>query len=84
MVLAGQLKEGTLVWVHIEGGKRKGSGVQTKITGPNKGDLRITTSSAFSGRLSPLGNRGRSECCMQWARVRTFRPKMALTISQTA
>jgi hypothetical protein len=36
MVLAGQLKDGALVSVHIEGGTRK---------------------TAFSGRLSPMGNR---------------------------
>jgi predicted dehydrogenase len=46
MVLAGQLECGALVSVHIEGGKRNGSGVQMDITG-HEGDLRITNTSAF-------------------------------------
>lgn len=46
MVLAGQLEDGALVSVHIEGGKRNGSGVQIDITG-HEGDLRITNTSAF-------------------------------------
>ncbi|MFJ3484395.1 Gfo/Idh/MocA family protein [Pseudomonas sp. NPDC090202] len=46
MVLAGQLENGALVSVHIEGGKRNGSGVQIEITG-HEGDLRITNTSPF-------------------------------------
>lgn len=46
MVLAGQLENGAVVSVHIEGGKRNGSGVQIEITG-HEGDLRITNRSAF-------------------------------------
>lgn len=46
LVLAGQLADGAVVSVHIEGGKRNGSGVQIDITG-TEGDLRITNRSAF-------------------------------------
>lgn len=46
MVLVGQLQDGALVSVHVEGGKRNGSGVQMDITG-HLGDLRITNTSAF-------------------------------------
>jgi predicted dehydrogenase len=46
MVLTGQLDDGGLVSVHVEGGKRNGSGVQIEITG-HEGDLRITNVSAF-------------------------------------
>lgn len=46
MVLVGQLEDGALVSVHIEGGKRNGSGVRMEITG-HEGDLRITNTSAF-------------------------------------
>ncbi|XUW93791.1 Gfo/Idh/MocA family oxidoreductase (plasmid) [Burkholderia sp. M6-3] len=46
LVLAGRLPQGAVVSVHIEGGKRNGSGVQIDITGA-EGDLRITNRSAF-------------------------------------
>jgi len=46
MVIAGQLEDGALLSVHIEGGKRNGSGVQIEITG-HEGDLRITNTSPF-------------------------------------
>jgi predicted dehydrogenase len=40
------LNDHAVVSVHIEGGKRNGSGVQIDITG-TEGDLRITNESAF-------------------------------------
>jgi predicted dehydrogenase len=40
------LNDSAVVSVHIEGGKRNGSGVQIDITG-TEGDLRITNASAF-------------------------------------
>jgi predicted dehydrogenase len=46
LVLAGTLGGGAVLSVHIEGGKRNGSGVQIDITG-DSGDLRIVNSSAF-------------------------------------
>jgi predicted dehydrogenase len=46
LVLAGMLNDGAVVSVHIEGGKRNGSGVQIDITG-TEGDIRITNASAF-------------------------------------
>lgn len=46
LVLSGLLEGGAVVSVHIEGGKRNGSGVQIDITG-DQGDLRITNTSAF-------------------------------------
>ncbi|WP_227246713.1 Gfo/Idh/MocA family protein [Paraburkholderia caribensis] len=46
LVLAGMLEGSAVVSVHIEGGKRNGSGVQIDITG-TQGDLRITNASAF-------------------------------------
>ncbi|HEY1998377.1 Gfo/Idh/MocA family oxidoreductase [Paraburkholderia sp.] len=46
LVLAGRLPGSAVVSVHIEGGKRNGSGVQIDITG-TEGDLRITNRSAF-------------------------------------
>jgi predicted dehydrogenase len=46
LVLAGMLERNAVVSVHIEGGKRNGSGVQIDITG-TEGDLRITNASAF-------------------------------------
>ncbi|MBN3766593.1 Gfo/Idh/MocA family oxidoreductase [Burkholderia sp. Ac-20365] len=46
LVLAGMLNDHAVVSVHIEGGKRNGSGVQIDITG-TEGDLRITNESAF-------------------------------------
>jgi predicted dehydrogenase len=46
LVLAGRLADGAVVSVHIEGGKRNGSGVQIDITG-TAGDLQITNRSAF-------------------------------------
>lgn len=46
LVLAGKLSGDAVLSVHIEGGKRNGSGVQIDITG-TEGDLRITNRSAF-------------------------------------
>ncbi len=46
LVLVGTLADGAVVSVHIEGGKRNGSGVQIDITG-TEGDLRIINRSAF-------------------------------------
>jgi predicted dehydrogenase len=46
LVLAGMLNERAVLSVHIEGGKRNGSGVQIDITG-TEGDLRVTNASAF-------------------------------------
>lgn len=46
LALIGRLGEDAVVSVHIEGGKRNGSGVQIDITG-TEGDLRITNRSAF-------------------------------------
>jgi predicted dehydrogenase len=46
LVAAGLLKNGGVLSVHIEGGKRNGSGVQIDITG-DAGDLSITNTSAF-------------------------------------
>ncbi|WP_239467094.1 Gfo/Idh/MocA family protein [Rhodoferax koreense] len=46
LVLSGALDGGAVLTVHIEGGKRNGSGVQIDITG-DAGDLRITNRSAF-------------------------------------
>jgi predicted dehydrogenase len=46
LVLAAQLGGTAVLSVHIEGGKRNGSGVQIDITG-DKGDLKITNASAF-------------------------------------
>lgn len=46
LVLSGLLEDGGVVSVHIEGGKRNGSGVQIDITG-DQGDLKITNRSAF-------------------------------------
>jgi predicted dehydrogenase len=46
LVLAAMLDGDTVLSVHIEGGKRNGSGVQIDITG-DAGDLRITNASAF-------------------------------------
>ncbi|HWT35730.1 MAG TPA: Gfo/Idh/MocA family oxidoreductase, partial [Paraburkholderia sp.] len=46
LVIAGMLNGNAVVSVHIEGGKRNGSGVQIDITG-TEGDLRITNASAF-------------------------------------
>jgi predicted dehydrogenase len=48
LVVAGQLKDDAVLSVHIEGGKRNGSGVQIDITG-DAGDLSITNTSAFGG-----------------------------------
>ncbi|WP_295997932.1 Gfo/Idh/MocA family oxidoreductase [Rugamonas sp.] len=48
MMLTGTLENGAVFTVHIEGGKRNGSGVQIDITG-HDGDLRITNVSAFGG-----------------------------------
>ncbi|WP_420994172.1 Gfo/Idh/MocA family protein [Cupriavidus sp. 30B13] len=46
LVLTGSLAGGAVLSVHVEGGKRNGSGVQIDITG-DAGDLRITNTSAF-------------------------------------
>ena len=46
LVLIGDLGDDAVLSVHIEGGKRNGSGVQIDITG-TEGDLRITNASAF-------------------------------------
>jgi predicted dehydrogenase len=46
LVLSGLLENGAVVSIHIEGGKRNGSGVQIDITG-DEGDLKITNRSAF-------------------------------------
>ena len=48
LVLAASLGGRAVLSVHIEGGKRNGSGVQIDITG-DAGDLRITNRSAFGG-----------------------------------
>lgn len=48
LVLAGMLGRDAVVSIHIEGGKRNGSGVQIDITG-DAGDLQITNVSAFGG-----------------------------------
>nr|WP_168516476.1 Gfo/Idh/MocA family oxidoreductase [Streptomyces sp. S1D4-11]QIZ01175.1 Gfo/Idh/MocA family oxidoreductase [Streptomyces sp. S1D4-11] len=48
LVVAGTLADRAVVSVHVEGGKRSGSGVQLDITG-DAGDLRITNTSAFGG-----------------------------------
>jgi predicted dehydrogenase len=48
LVLTGRLADGAVLTVHIEGGKRNGSGVQIDITG-DEGDIRITNASAFGG-----------------------------------
>ena len=46
LVLAAELEGDAVLSVHIEGGKRNGSGVQIDITG-TEGDLRVTNASAF-------------------------------------
>ena len=46
LVLSASLGGAAVLSVHIEGGKRNGSGVQIDITG-DQGDLRITNRSAF-------------------------------------
>jgi predicted dehydrogenase len=46
LVLSGMLEDGGVISIHIEGGKRNGSGVQIDITG-DQGDLKITNRSAF-------------------------------------
>ena len=46
LVLSGMLPGNAVLTVHIEGGKRNGSGVRIDITG-DAGDLRITNKSAF-------------------------------------
>ena len=46
LVLSGLLEDGAVISIHIEGGKRNGSGVQLDITG-DAGDLKITNRSAF-------------------------------------
>jgi predicted dehydrogenase len=48
LVLSGIIGDGAVLSVHIEGGKRNGSGVQIDITG-DAGDLRISNRSAFGG-----------------------------------
>lgn len=46
LVLSGMLENGGVILIHIEGGKRNGSGVQIDITG-DEGDLKVTNRSAF-------------------------------------
>jgi predicted dehydrogenase len=46
LVLSARLPGSAVLAVHIEGGKRNGSGVQIDITG-DEGDIRITNTSAF-------------------------------------
>jgi predicted dehydrogenase len=46
LVLSGLLEDGGVISIHIEGGKRNGSGVQIDITG-EEGDLRISNRAAF-------------------------------------
>jgi len=46
LVLTGRLADGAVLTVHIEGGKRNGSGVQIDVTG-DEGDIRIINGSAF-------------------------------------
>jgi predicted dehydrogenase len=48
LIMQGMLDEDAVFSVHIEGGKRNGSGVQIDITG-DQGDLKITNVSAFGG-----------------------------------
>jgi predicted dehydrogenase len=48
LLMSGTLAGGGVFSVHIEGGKRNGSGVQIDITG-DEGDLKITNTSAFGG-----------------------------------
>jgi predicted dehydrogenase len=48
LVLAANLGGTAVLSVHVEGGKRNGSGVQIDITG-DEGDLRITNRTAFGG-----------------------------------
>ena len=48
LVLSATLASRAVLSVHVEGGKRNGSGVQIDITG-DQGDLRITNTSAFGG-----------------------------------
>ena len=48
LALTGLLDGDAVFSVHIEGGKRNGSGVQLDITG-DEGDLRVTNVSAFGG-----------------------------------
>jgi predicted dehydrogenase len=48
LVMHGRLADNAVFSVHIEGGKRNGSGVQLDITG-DEGDIRITNISAFGG-----------------------------------
>ena len=46
LVLSGLIGADAVLSVHVEGGKRNGSGVQVDITG-DEGDLRVTNTSAF-------------------------------------
>lgn len=48
LVLGARMPDNAVLSVHIEGGKRNGSGVQIDITG-DEGDIRITNRSAFGG-----------------------------------
>jgi predicted dehydrogenase len=48
LVLGARMADGAVLSVHVEGGKRNGSGVQIDITG-DMGDIRITNRSAFGG-----------------------------------
>lgn len=46
LLMFGRLLGGAVLSIHVEGGKRNGSGVQIDITG-DEGDLRITNTAAF-------------------------------------
>ena len=48
LVMSGRFENNAVLSVHIEGGKRNGSGVQLDITG-DEGDLKVTNVSAFGG-----------------------------------
>jgi predicted dehydrogenase len=48
LTMHGRLRDNAIFSVHIEGGKRNGSGVQLDITG-DEGDIKVTNVSAFGG-----------------------------------
>lgn len=49
LLLAGTLRNGAVLSVHVEGGKRNGYGVQLDITG-TEGDLRLSNVASFHNR----------------------------------